>query len=451
MLFNSQIFLLVFLPLTLACFYLAAARRPLRTWLLIAASFVFYGYWDVRLIPLLAGSIVVNWGLSLLLGVWPRRWIVALGVGANLALLGVFKYADFAAGTLAALVGGAHMPWDIVLPLGISFFTFQQLSYLVDRGRGRAPRYGFRDYCLYVSFFPQLIAGPIVRHNEIIHQFSLDPLRPGVAERLGRGLALFLIGLAKKVFIADALADGVDPVFAAAAVGKTLAGWDAWIGGLGFTLQIYFDFSAYSDMAIGLALMMGLVLPVNFSAPFRATSIREFWRRWHMTLSRFLRDYLYIPMGGSRHGAARQVTALMATMLLGGLWHGAGWTFVLWGGLHGAALAVNHLWSRIGVKLPVPAGWLVTFAFVAFGLAASLSVFAGMIFHDGAGAPPESKAIWTVLGALAVALLCPTSQRLALEKLAPRPVYAVAGAVVALLVLLYVGTGQNAEFIYFQF
>jgi alginate O-acetyltransferase complex protein AlgI len=459
LLFNSQIFLLVFLPLTLAGFYLLAARRSARLWLLIVASFVFYGYWDVRLLPLLGGSIAVNWALARLLRDWPHGWIAGLGVTANLVLLGVFKYADFVADTVAALGGPLHEPWGIVLPLGISFFTFQQISYLVERSRGDAPDYGFRDYCLYIAFFPQLIAGPIVRHNELIHQFAADPRRPGIAERVGRGLAFLLIGLAKKVFVADALAEQVDTVFAAATGGSAVTGSDAWLGGLGFSLQIYFDFSAYSDMAIGIALMLGFVLPANFNAPYRATSIRDFWRRWHITLSRFLRDYLYIPMGGSRHGALRQIGALMATMLLGGLWHGAGWTFVLWGGLHGGALALNHLWQRTGIRLPAPAGWAVTFLFViaafvvfrAESLAAAQAVLAGMAFANGVGALPDGKALWLLAVALAIVLLCPTTQRLALEKLTPRPAFAVVGAVVGLLVLLYVGTGQNAEFIYFQF
>jgi D-alanyl-lipoteichoic acid acyltransferase DltB (MBOAT superfamily) len=322
MLFNSQVFLLVFAPLTLLVWYRVAAHPRARVWTLVAASFLFYGYWEVRLVPLLAASILLNW---LLARHAPRRLVAPLGVAANLAVLGVFKYADFFAGTLAALLGREHTSFGIILPLGISFFTFQQISYLVDRARGRAPLYGLGNYALFVSFFPQLIAGPIVRHDQIIGQYHLDPLRDGLHERIGRGLVLLAAGLVKKVAFADQLAGVADPVFSAVLENASLTPADAWCGVLAFGFQIYFDFSGYSDMAIGLALLFGLVLPVNFEAPYRAVSVIDFWRRWHITLSTFLRDYLYIPLGGSRHGPARQALALLTTMLLGGLWHGAAW------------------------------------------------------------------------------------------------------------------------------
>ncbi|MBL8707134.1 MAG: MBOAT family protein, partial [Rhodospirillales bacterium] len=294
MLFHTQAFLLAFLPVTLAVYYALARREGdsgrhggVRRWMMIAASLVFYGYWDWRLVPLLIASVLVNWLLSLLLGRrLPLRLGVLLGVAANLLLLGVFKYADFAIGSIEAVLGLKHDPFGIVLPLGISFFTFQQISYLVDLGRGTAPRYRFADYALWVVLFPHLIAGPIIRHHEIIDQFALHPLRQGWQERIARGAVLLTLGIAKKVMIADPLARLADPVFQSAAQGNAVGLVDGWCAGLAFALQIYFDFSGYSDMAMGIGLLLGLMLPVNFLAPYRATSIRDFWRRWHMTLSR---------------------------------------------------------------------------------------------------------------------------------------------------------------------
>ncbi len=362
MLFNSQLFLLVFLPLALGAYYLSARSRARREWLLIAASLVFYGYWDYRLVPLLVFSVVANWLFSWAFRGGRHRAIVILGIALNLAIIGVFKYADFFADSFAWLAGGAHERWNIVLPLGISFFTFQQISYLADRYRGTAPLYGFREYFLYVAFFPQLIAGPIVRHNQFIPQLAEPPGRDGLAERLSRGAAMLTMGLVKKVVIADTAARIADPLFAAAGTAP-LSLVDAWMAIAAFTVQIYFDFSGYSDMAIGLALMFGFTLPVNFNAPYRAASIQEFWRRWHMTLSQFLRDYLYIPLGGSRFGPSRQVMAAVATMFLGGLWHGAGWTFVAWGLWHGAGLALHAVWHRTGRSMSYVPGWTLTMLF----------------------------------------------------------------------------------------
>ena len=232
------------------------------------------------------------------------------------------------------------------------------------RRAARAPLYSFRDYALYIALFPQILAGPLVRHSEIVHQFRHDPHRAGRDERIARGLVRLVLGLVQKVFIADAIAGKINPLFAKLAAGETLTGSEAWVAILGFTFQIFFDFAGYTDMAIGLALMFGFVLPENFKRPYAAASLQDFWRRWHMTLSRFLRDYLYIPLGGSRSGLAVQLAALMATMLLGGLWHGAGWNFVIWGGLHGVGLAAGVLWRRAGLAMPQALGVVLTFLFV---------------------------------------------------------------------------------------
>ncbi len=461
MLFNSQIFLLLFLPLTLLAYYRVSENRAQRQWLLIAASIIFYGYWDYRLVPLLAGSIIANWLLTNATRRGGHGIALVLGVALNLLIIGVFKYADFFAGSLAWVLGAQHTPWNVILPLGISFFTFQQISYLADRYRGEAPEYGFREYFLYVSFFPQLIAGPIVRHNELIFQFEASPRRDGMYERLSRGATLLAIGLVKKVFIADTAARIADPLFESADKGS-LSMIDAWVATLAFTFQIYFDFSGYSDMAIGLALMFGLTLPINFNIPYRATSLREFWRRWHMTLSHFLRDYLYIPLGGARHGLSMQALALTATMFLGGLWHGAGWTYVVWGLMHGVGLAVHAWWTRLGkITLPPVAGWALTMAFVmmgwvlfrASGFGEAMSMFASLSGANGVtlamagyGAHPAILVLAAV-----VALVGPSSQAFALSQDYDRPWAAVAVASALTLCVIMVGSGLHPEFIYFQF
>jgi D-alanyl-lipoteichoic acid acyltransferase DltB (MBOAT superfamily) len=460
MLFHSQVFLLAFLPLTLGVYYLLAAHHKARIWILIIASLGFYGYWDLRFLPLLVGSISANWLLAKAYQRCRFGGLVFIGVGFNLILIGLFKYADFLVDSLAAPFNWSHDPWNIILPLGISFFTFQQISYLVDLNREKAPSYSFADYALYVTFFPQLIAGPIVRHNEIIHQFQLSPRREGMHERLSRGCTLLLIGLFKKVILADNLAAISDSLFGAAAEGTALSFGESWLAAGAFGLQIYFDFSGYSDMALGLGLLFGFSLPVNFNAPYVATSVRDFWRRWHMTLSRFLRDYLYIPLGGSRFGLARQGLALSLTMLLGGLWHGAAWTFVAWGGLHGLALAVNHAWRKTGIALPSALGWVLTMLFVfsawvlfraqSFGVA--LDMLATMAGLNGWELSAHgSQFLWLIALAGAFAVFGPTSQRVALDMLMPRRAVAWGLSCALVFMALQVGGGDNAEFIYFQF
>ncbi len=459
MLFNSQVFIVGFLPIVLGLYYALARHRAWRQGLVIVASLVFYGWWDVRYVPLLVGLTLANWLIAQWFG---RHRIAAIPIGGvvlNLAVLGLFKYADFLRGTAFDLLGEPWQPWRLVLPLGISFFVFQKISYLVDLKRGDRHIYGFLDFCMFVMFFPQLIAGPLVRHNEIIGQFALPPRRPEMWENLSRGFVLFLIGVAKKVLLADTLAMVADPLFIHAAAGP-LTAVQAWVAIAAYTLQIYFDFSGYSDMAIGLARMFGLRLPFNFDAPYRAVSARDFWRRWHMTLSRFLRDYLYIPLGGNRCGALRQMFNVIATMLLGGLWHGANWTFVAWGGMWGVALAVNHLWQSAGLRLPRPLAWAATLLFAMAGwvlfrcpdFAEAGRVFASLLGQHGLGAIRLDREYVAalVIGA-GVALLGPTSQVAALERLRPDPRLAVpAGVLLAFLLLLIGGRLPNA-FIYFQF
>jgi alginate O-acetyltransferase complex protein AlgI len=459
MLFNSQVFITGFLPIVLGLYYAVASRRSARQSVVVLASLAFYGWWDIRFVPLLGGLTVVNWLIAQWFGVHRARWIPILGVVLNLAVLGLFKYADFFSGTAYALLGENFHPWQLILPLGISFFVFQKISYLIDLRRGDRHIYAFLDFCMFVTFFPQLIAGPLVRHNEIIHQFALDPRRPEMWENLSRGFVLFVIGVAKKVALADTLAMVADPLFTRAA-GVSLSAVEAWTATGAYTLQIYFDFSGYSDMAIGLALMFGLRLPMNFNAPYRAVSIRDFWRRWHMTLSRFLRDYLYIPLGGNRCGAVRQAVNVVATMLLGGLWHGANWTFVAWGGLHGLALAVNHVWEGWGLRLPRAAAWAITLLFVmacwvlfrSADFTTAGDILVSMVGAHGLGQLSlDREYVAALIGGAAVALLGPTSQEAALAKLQPKPWLAMpAGLMLAYLLLLVGGRLPNV-FIYFQF
>ena len=351
MLFSSWNFLVYFLPAVVLGFYLIPSSWEFvrKTWL-IAASFVFYGYWKLEYVPLLAGSILANYSFAegIIRCTQTRRSknLLILGVTANLLLLGYFKYTNFAVHFLGLMAQRDLGAFHIILPLAISFFTFTQISYLVDVYRDRHVHYRFLDYSLFVVFFPHLIAGPIVRHWEIIPQFARSEFRVN-RDNFCVGATLFLFGLFKK-YLADSAAVYADAVYNGAVHGAAVTSFDAWIGTLAFALQIYFDFSSYSDMAIGLARMFGVKFPYNFDSPYKASSIIVFWERWHRTLTRFLREYVYFSLGGNRHGYLRQNINIMATMLLSGLWHGAGWTFVLWGALHGGFIAANHLW-RLGL------------------------------------------------------------------------------------------------------
>lgn len=466
MLFNSHLFLVGFLPPVLAFYVLVYRYEYARIWYLIAVSLVFYAWWNPPFVLLLIASVIVNWLAAAAFFSTGRKAVLTAAIIGDLVCLALFKYANFLLGTVGWIGGVTISPVDIALPLGISFFTFHHIIYLADCIAGRAKLYSFRDYALYIVLFPQILAGPIVRHNEIVPQFSRTPWTENVAETFARAFVLIIIGLAKKVLIADSLAQISAPVFDKAAQGPAslLAGGDAWLGILAFTFQIYFDFSGYSDIAIGLARLFGFGLPYNFDAPYRSLSVRDFWRRWHMTLSRFLRDYLYIPLGGNRHGLPIQVCALMATMLLGGLWHGAGWTFIAWGGLHGLALVTVVLWQRRHLHLPVWVAWPVTFLFLvvtwiffrASNFGAAAEMLRAMVGWDYGGwrFPVTTLNPWHswIIGLAAMlSIFGPTSQNVALVRLTPRRVFAIATAVAAVFVLMDIGDRGTREFIYFHF
>ena len=325
-------------------------RRIALVWL-IAASLFFYGWWNPAYLGLILGSMFFNYSIGLVLtnrdSSIHKKTILIVGIVANLSLLAYYKYANFFVDNINLLLSVDWNLGNIILPLAISFFTFQQITYLVDAYRGETKEYNFLHYALFVTFFPQLIAGPIVHHREMMPQFAKNIFDKLNYKYIAVGLSIFFMGLFKKVVIADSLSPYSIEIFSAATAGVVLSFFEAWKGVLAYTFQLYFDFSGYSDMAIGLAFLFGISLPLNFNSPYKAMSIIDFWQRWHITLSRFLRDYLYIPLGGNRKGAPRRYLNLMITMLLGGLWHGAGWTFVVWGALHGFYLIVNHAWRNI--------------------------------------------------------------------------------------------------------
>lgn len=418
MLFNSYVFIFLFLPLVLIGFYwLGRIAHTLAMFWLAFASVFFYGWWDVSFVSLLLTSIALNYTIGYLI---TRRialsdnrggfWFLVGGVTINLVLLAYYKYANFFLYNLNYLMGTSFFIKDLVLPLGISFFTFTQIAFLVDAYHGKVKELNFSHYLLFVTYFPHLIAGPVLHHKEMMPQFAEKNACKINWDNISLGIVIFVLGLAKKVLIADSMANYSSPIFDFVASGGHPMLVESWVGALAYTLQLYFDFSAYSDMAVGLSLMFNVRLPVNFDSPYKATSIIEFWRRWHMTLSRFLRDYLYISLGGNRNGFIRRYVNLLITMLIGGLWHGAGWTFIVWGGLHGLYLVINHLWRLVKVQLHwgdggllsrLFAGALTFFAVVvgwvffrADNLSSALVLLAGLIGMNGVSMPSSLMFIW---------------------------------------------------------
>lgn len=503
MLFNSLPFIFLFLPISFGVyFWLNRCRLAVaaRAWL-VAASLFFYAWWNPVYLPLVLLSVLFNYVLGREIGRRcggpagvhglgrGARGLLALGVTVNLAVLGFFKYADFFVGNVNVAFGaGLELP-GIVLPLAISFFTFQQIAYLVDCYREGVREYDLLDYTVFVVFFPQLIAGPIVHHREMMPQFAA---RASLVKRYGNiaaGLFLFSVGFFKKVAIADSFAVWAAPGFDA---GITVNFFEAWVTSLSYTFQLYFDFSGYTDMALGAALLFNIRLPPNFDSPYKACNIRDFWRRWHMTLSRFLRDYLYIPLGGSQHGVLRTYAALVLTFLLGGLWHGASWMFVIWGALHGAAAVLHRLWSALGGRMPRWLGWLLTFNFVnlawvffrAPDLDAAMRILRGMaglegivlpgslagalaplgglmagsirfgVWMDAAHWPAVSLA--AILAAVAGVLLLPNSNCLwrgapAWRARLASPAWALSFALLFMVAVVKAAVSTDIEFLYFNF
>ena len=356
MLFNSYEFIFAFLPIVIIGFIgcqKTNSKTLVTSWLIVCSLF-FYGWWNPNYLQLILLSIIVNFFLattirnfSALRKMRFAKTTLLIGISLNLLLLAYFKYANFFIENINLLISNEHSTLNIVLPLALSFFTFQQITYLVDTHKGAVPSHSLLDYCLFVTFFPQLIAGPIVHHKEMMPQFSDANFLKTDSLKIAKGLSLFSLGLFKKVIIADYFSLLANPVFGESSTGELTSFTTAWVGSISYTLQLYFDFSGYSDMALGLALMFGITLPCNFNSPYKANCIIDFWRRWHMTLSGFLKDYVYIPLGGNQKGNSRRFINILLTMFLGGLWHGAGWTFVVWGLLHGTYLIINHAWRAL--------------------------------------------------------------------------------------------------------
>lgn len=373
MLFNSFEFLFLFLPVTLLVYFVMLRHRltiAARSWLLFASLF-FYSWWNVKYLPLILGSILFNYTIGGLLAEYgeegsrkiSRKSIFVTGLAANILLLCWFKYMDFFIDTANSTLGAELPLLKIVLPLGISFFTITQIAFLVDAYEGLVEERNLLNYALFVTFFPHLLAGPILHHSEMMPQF--ERLRNKVVnwKNLYLGIALFFLGLFKKVVLADSFS-----VWASAGFETTepLTLIPAWLASLSYTFQLYFDFSGYSDMAVGIGWMFNISLPVNFNSPYKATGMIDFWKRWHITLTNFVTTYLYTPIlrafGSITFG--RSLVAIFMAMLISGFWHGAGWTFIIWGGMHGAGLVLNHVWKKRKLKMPAWLGWLITFNFV---------------------------------------------------------------------------------------
>ena len=518
MLFNSYVFLLAYLPVTVAGFFMLGRRSQLwaAAWL-AGASLFFYGWWDYRYLPLLLGSVVLNYACAALLARGRgghRKALLTVAVAANLGLLGYYKYAGFFVASVAELLAQPLPALHVILPVGISFFTFTQIAFLVDTYRGQARESRFVHYLLFVTYFPHLIAGPVLHHKEMMPQFAARRTFRLSAGNVAVGSTIFFIGLAKKVLIADNIGPYAAPLFSDPGAPSLLL---AWGGVLAYAFQLYFDFSGYSDMAIGLSRLFGVRLPLNFDSPYKARNIAQFWRRWHMTLSRFLRDYLYIPLGGSRCGPLRRHLNVMITMVLGGLWHGAGWNFIAWGALHGAYLAIHKGWSTLARRLRLPSGTragnvlatLLTFAavcnawvfFRAPDMAGALTILKGMAggfgmalpdalapyllpaqpllamlgvsFYLGGGTQFIETWLWIALAAVLVFAMPNTQQIMrrfgpaldfragaaaggqggvgVLRRLAWRASPAWASAIAALALASMLALNRPAEFLYFQF
>lgn len=439
------------------------------------ASLFFYSWWNIVYLPLILVSLLFNYSLGRELTgntkfnkKYSSKTLLSVGVVANLMLLGYFKYSDFFIMNVNRVAGSEIPLLHLALPLAISFYTFQQIAYLVDSYRNETKEYDFLNYAVFVTFFPQLIAGPIVHHAEMMPQFAKLKNKVKNYHNIALGLFIFSMGLFKKVAIADTFAIWATKGFD---VAETLTMLEAWITSLSYTFQLYFDFSGYTDMAIGAALLFNIKLPINFFSPYKATSIQDFWRRWHITLSRFLKDYIYIPLGGNRKGEIRTYTNLFATFVLGGIWHGAGWTFVLWGMLHGGALVIQRLWQKLNFKMNVVLAWFITFNFIniswvffrATNFESAMKVLKGMFGGDvlipKLSSYGELVGSWSklykddtlihlwILAGFMVVLLFPNSMQY-MKKFKANLIYMFSTVLFFLSIFLL---HRKSEFIYFNF
>ncbi|MBA3721523.1 MAG: MBOAT family protein [Parachlamydiaceae bacterium] len=481
MLFNSYAFLLGYLPVVLLVFFGLSKIRLIqaaKVWLLISSLF-FYGYWDVRFLPLLMGSILFNFFCGAIIVANKgtlKIFVLFFGIFLDIALLFYFKYYNF---FISNFQPNESSITHIILPLGISFFTFTQIAYLVDLYQSKTEPSNFLSYALFVTIFPHLIAGPILHHKEMIKQFNNLRMYIISWPNISQGMMIFIVGLFKKVIIADTLAEFVKPIFDSTT--DPVPFIQAWFGALSYTLQLYFDFSGYSSMAVGLGLLFGLHLPINFNSPYKADSIIDFWRRWHITLSNFLKDYLYIPLGGSRNGKMAKIRNLFITMALGGIWHGAGWTYILWGVAHGSFLIINHLWRDLKISMPNLLAKFLTFlaiiiAWVIFRsptVDQSFNILKGMAGFNGIVLPESYfnslgflgtfgfkfinisqsnfKFIDLIMvGALTVILVFFPSSNYFIQRLKRWPTFCAIFYAV-LFLLCFLNLNQVTDFLYYQF
>ncbi|GAA0850419.1 MBOAT family protein [Paenibacillus glucanolyticus] len=468
MLFNSYPFIFVFLPITVLVYFMLNRLRyglAAKCWLALSSLF-FYSWWNISYLPLLLGSIAFNYAVGRLLQARQAhsldqtasrrgaKGILIAGISGNVLLLIYYKYADFFIVNIGAATGWEVPLLNLVLPLGISFFTFTQIAYLVDAYKGKAREYNLVNYVLFVTFYPHLIAGPILHHGEMMPQF--DRVRGKLWDwgNAANGIFIFCIGLFKKVVIADTLAVYANTGF------DTASGFvDSWVAALSYTFQLYFDFSGYTDMAIGAALLFNIRLPQNFNSPYKAVNIQDFWRRWHMTLSRFLRDYIYIPLGGNRRGEAIMLRNLVLTFLIGGLWHGAGWTFLFWGLLHGVGQVIQRLWGKLGITMPRVLAWAITFVFItvtwvffrAESWADAMRLMKGMSGLSGIHLNLDTALLEPVAIMIFIApivFFCRNSSELSVS-FRPNFRQAVVCAVLFVISLMYIT--RISEFLYFNF
>ncbi|MDR6661323.1 D-alanyl-lipoteichoic acid acyltransferase DltB (MBOAT superfamily) [Tardiphaga robiniae] len=471
MLFTDRAFLFVLLPFVLLLFHGAAAVgwRALLIPVLLIASIIFYAQGDLYHLPILACSILANYAAGhqlskMQIGSRHRKAVLISAVLFNLALLSIFKYTHFVLQNMYSLLGLDWRAPSLALPIGISFYTFTQLAFLIDVYRGQMQRSTLVTYGLFATYFPHLVAGPIIHWREVIPQFERMSKRGAETARwivsqscLQQGILLFALGLMKKLLLADQLSPIVDSGWRSV---DTVGFLDAWLISIGYTFQLYFDFSGYADMAIGISLLFGVQLPLNFDAPYGASSIQDFWHRWHITLSLWLRNYLYIPLGGNRSGVMHTYFNLFATFLLGGLWHGAAWTFVIWGALHGLACCIHKAWQATGCELSYLAGVLTTFLFVNFAWvffrAPDLRSAGAMLKAMASPSTGVNERILVICPLLIVSAIliwcCPTSTAISLTKARNKTAYAGAAFGFALL-LAFVATNTSipSPFIYYNF
>ncbi len=464
MLFNSYEFIFFFLPVMFIGYFLLAQYRYIvasKIWLILGSLF-FYGYWNYIYIPLILGSIFINYLIGSQLSRHKDRNLLILGILFNVLLLGYFKYTDFFLENFNLFTDSTIPLPHIILPLGISFFTFTQIAFLVDAYKGKVNEYSIFNYMLFVTYFPHLLAGPILHHKEMMPQFDDESNRFKNSQNIAIGLFIFSIGLFKKTFIADNFAlwatNGFD-------ISHKLYTLEAWATSWSYTMQLYFDFSGYTDMAIGISLMFNIILPINFNSPYKALNIQDFWRRWHITLSRFLRDYIYIPLGGNKVSIYHNYLNLFSVFFIGGIWHGASWMFIIWGSLHGFAIVIHRIYKDLGFRMNSFLAWFLTINFInitwiffrAKDMDSALKVLGGMFGLNGWGDIKitnflhnigNSTEIMLYFIVAIIILMSKNSNQLADNF---RPTKKIALAIGLMLALGILSLSKVSEFLYFNF